>query len=68
MDHAVKNSPLVLDHIVDIPHLISTGTPAPSGEYPDDVGPRRQLVGIAGVKLAVELCRLEHLEADEEAQ
>ena len=67
MDHAVNNSPFILDHI-DVRHLISTGTPAPPGEYPDDVGPRRQLVGIAGVKLAVELCRLEHLEAGDEAQ
>ena len=51
-----------------MPHLVSRGAPPPPWVYPDDVRPRRQLVGIAGVELSVELGRLEHLEAGEEAQ
>ena len=51
-----------------MPHLVSRSTPAPPRVYPDDVRPRRQLLGIAGVELSVELGRLEHLEAGEEAQ
>ena len=56
------------------PHLVSGGPPAPPREYPHDVGPRRQLVVVAafpaasGVELGVELRRLEHLEAGEEAE
>ena len=51
------------------PHLVSWGPPAPPREYPHDVGPRRQLFGIAsGVELGVELRRLEHLESGEEAE
>ena len=51
-----------------MPLLIYRGAPPPPRVYPDDVGPRRQLLGIAGVELSVELGRLEHLEAGEEAQ
>ena len=56
------------------PYFVSGSPPAPPREYPHDVGPRRQLVGVAasaaasGVELGVELRRLEHLEAGEEAE
>ena len=51
-----------------MPHLVYRRTPASPGEYPDDVRPRRQLVCISEVELAVELGRLEHLEAGEESK
>ena len=53
------------------PYLVSGGPPAPPREYPHDVGPRRQLVGVAaaaGVEIGVELRRLEHLKSGEKAE